>query len=407
MKATFAPQRARAYLTLLLATLALAGCVTPATSPAPKPRLVVFIAIDGLPQRQVVDYRDQLAPDGFRRFLDRGAWFADAHFGHSNTQTAPGHATMLTGAYPHRTGSSRTSGAISNRGARVQHRRYGAYVYRTQDAETRRNRSEESSRRNRRRRASPRRSALESDRISGKDRGAIRPAGKTGVAYMYWRKPVGSHRARSTWPHIRVGRWISTHANPRTPIRSRMATAARRRGVREIARRRAEVVREGRKLPKKLGEAMEAPGPMYYGTAAQPVRRRADAFARAAIAGEALGRDEFPDILAISLSSHDYVNHAYSAESRISHDHMLQVDRLLQTFFRDLDATIGRDNYAAVFTADTDSCLPRTTADRSARCGKTKRIRVLARSTPGSRRSSVMASGRWGYRRSLSVLIGR
>ena len=49
-------------------------------------------------------YRDQLAPDGFARFLDRGAWFADAHYGHAFTVTAAGHATMLTGAYPHRSG---------------------------------------------------------------------------------------------------------------------------------------------------------------------------------------------------------------------------------------------------------------------------------------------------------------
>src|SRR5687768_2623625 len=104
MKTTWLSQRARTVLGLLLAALVIAGCATPATAPAPKPRLVVFLAIDGLPQWQVVDYRDQLAPDGLRRFLDRGAWFANAHYGHSNTQTAPGHATMLTGAYPHRTG---------------------------------------------------------------------------------------------------------------------------------------------------------------------------------------------------------------------------------------------------------------------------------------------------------------
>ena len=80
------------------------GCATHADGTAPKPRLVVVLVVDGLPQRQVVDYREQLAPDGFRRFLDRGAWFANANYEHANTQTAPGHATMLTGAAPHRTG---------------------------------------------------------------------------------------------------------------------------------------------------------------------------------------------------------------------------------------------------------------------------------------------------------------
>jgi predicted AlkP superfamily pyrophosphatase or phosphodiesterase len=89
--------------------LVLPSCWQPASTvpPAPSPaaaRLVVLLVVDGLPQRQVVDYWDQLAPDGLRRFLDRGAWFTDAHYGYSVTYTGPGHATILTGAYPHLTG---------------------------------------------------------------------------------------------------------------------------------------------------------------------------------------------------------------------------------------------------------------------------------------------------------------
>ena len=75
-------------------------------------------------------------------------------------------------------------------------------------------------------------------------------------------------------------------------------------------------------------------------------------FARAAIAGERLGRDDAPDILVVSLSGHDYINHSFGAESRISHDHVLHVDLLLQSFMLDLDATVGRDNYVAVLTSD-------------------------------------------------------
>src|SRR6478735_7468476 len=98
------PETMRKILATLAALLLLAGCATaPAPTPA-KPKLIVFMAIDGFPERQLVDYRDQLAPDGFRRFLDRGTWFSDAHYGYAFTVTAAGHATMLTGAYPHRTG---------------------------------------------------------------------------------------------------------------------------------------------------------------------------------------------------------------------------------------------------------------------------------------------------------------
>jgi len=100
--------------------------------------------------------------------------------------------------------------------------------------------------------------------------------------------------------------------------------------------------------------ADEKPGPAFYGALLRSpfADTLSLEFARAAIAGEGLGRDDAPDILSISLSGHDYVNHAYSAESRLSHDHMLQLDRLFQAFFRDLDATVGKDSYIAVLTAD-------------------------------------------------------
>jgi hypothetical protein len=111
---------------------------------------------------------------------------------------------------------------------------------------------------------------------------------------------------------------------------------------------------KGGALPRTMGEGAAKPGPAYY--AALLSTPFADdltlQFARAAIAGEALGRDDSPDLLIVSLSSHDLVNHAHGAESRLSHDHLLQLDRLLQDFLNDVDVAVGRDNYVAVLTAD-------------------------------------------------------
>src|SRR5215510_15856563 len=185
MKAKRPLKRACVMLSLL-AVLVFSGCATPQPAPAEKPRLIVFFVVDGLPQRQVVDYRDQLAPDGFRRFLDRGAWFAEAHYGHAVTQTAPGHATMLTGAYPHRTG------IIANE---WRDPASGALVYNTEDPAAtyighKTNPLDGTSPKKLRaetvgdvlRRADPRSKVIG---ISGKDRGAILPAGHMGTAYMF------------------------------------------------------------------------------------------------------------------------------------------------------------------------------------------------------------------------------
>ena len=175
-----------------ISALALSSCTTSggsssavATSAAP-PKLLVFLAVDGLPQRQLMGLRDQMAPDGFARFLDRGSWFANAHYGHAFTVTAAGHAVMLTGAYPSRTG------IIGNEWRNPQ---TGVPVYNTEDTSAvyighATTAFDGTSPKNLKvqtvgdvlRAANP---ASKVIAISGKDRGAILPAGKSGTAYMY------------------------------------------------------------------------------------------------------------------------------------------------------------------------------------------------------------------------------
>ena len=345
-----------AYGLACVAMLVVAACATPAAAPTARPKLVVFMAVDGLPQRQVVDYRDQLAPDGFRRFLDRGTWFSDAHYGHANTQTAPGHATMLTGAYPHRTGIIANEWRDPQSGQLVYNTGDPAHTYLGHKTQA----LDGTSPKNLRvetvgdvlRRVDTRSKVIA---ISGKDRGAILPGGKSGVAYMY--QTQTGQFATSTYYMAEHPAWVvDFHKGKPADAyfgrewRPLLDDAAYAKSLPDEQKWYAK----GGKLPKKMGEAMDAPGPMYYGTLLPSPFGDALTldFARAAIAGEGLGRDDVPDILSISLSSHDYINHAYSAESRISHDHMLHLDRLLQAFFRDLDATVGADNYIVVMTAD-------------------------------------------------------
>ena len=126
----------RSLLVLALASTLLSACSTAPTTPAAapaatpaKPQLLVLVVIDGLPMRQVTGYRDQLAPDGFARFLDRGRWFADAHYGHGHTVTAAGHSVMLTGAHPQRTGIISNEWRDPATGATVYNTGDTAYQY--------------------------------------------------------------------------------------------------------------------------------------------------------------------------------------------------------------------------------------------------------------------------------------
>jgi predicted AlkP superfamily pyrophosphatase or phosphodiesterase len=288
---------------LLVLALALASCAG-VPSPAPAPRLVVLIVIDGLPQRQVADARAEFGPDGFARFLAHGASFEQAHYGYAYTVTAAGHATLLTGAYPHR------SGIIGNV---WRDRRTGQPTYCTADAAaiyidhptqpldgTSPRKLMVETVGDVLRRLRPQAKVIA---VSGKDRGAILPAGHLGTAYMVM-EDTGEF-ASTTYYLPRHPAWVDAfnraHARP-TPL-----------------------------------------------AATDPLTLD---FARAAIAGEQLGADDVPDLLSISLSAHDAINHRFSAESPQSHEHLLQLDRLLQAFLADLDRMVGRDRYLAVLTAD-------------------------------------------------------
>ena len=100
----------RLIVVIFVSVLALASAGGPAPARAAtdaradSPKLIVVIVVDGLPQEQVVKYLDQLGEGGFKRLLARGAWFTTAHYGHAMTETAVGHATIMTGAHPYRHG---------------------------------------------------------------------------------------------------------------------------------------------------------------------------------------------------------------------------------------------------------------------------------------------------------------
>jgi predicted AlkP superfamily pyrophosphatase or phosphodiesterase len=63
------------------------------------PKLIVIIIIDQFRGDYLERYRERFGDGGFRLLLDHGANFTDCNYDYANTRTAPGHATLFTGAY--------------------------------------------------------------------------------------------------------------------------------------------------------------------------------------------------------------------------------------------------------------------------------------------------------------------
>ena len=89
----------RPFLALILAASLTLPTTAPASAYNAHPKLVVVIIIDQFRADYLDRYRDQFPEGGFRLFLDHGANFTDCNYDYANTRTAPGHATLFTGAY--------------------------------------------------------------------------------------------------------------------------------------------------------------------------------------------------------------------------------------------------------------------------------------------------------------------
>ncbi|GJI92248.1 alkaline phosphatase family protein [Duganella hordei] len=338
---------------------AAAPSVTPAASAQPK--LVLVMVVDGLPNEQLQRYRDQFGQGGFRRLLDQGASFSNAHQAHGITVTAIGHSAVLTGAYPY------VHGIIGNNWIDPVTRKS---VYCTEDTNytyigeetkssdgTSPNRLKVDTLGDQLRYATGNRSKVVA--VSGKDRGAILLAGKTGTAYMYMDK-TGDF-ASSTFYMKQHPDWVKQYqaGKPQDRYYGKSWTAL----LPEAAY--AGDASEDLNAPKPgthnrlpytyYSESGEIDAGYYNNLKTGPFLDQLTIdFARAAVEGENLGRNPagVPDLLGVSLSAHDYVNHAFGPESKLSHDHLQRLDRMLADFFNYLDKRIGMDNVVVVLTAD-------------------------------------------------------
>ena len=358
--------------------------------------------------------QDQLAPDGFARFLNRGTWFANAHYDHAFTVTAAGHAVMMTGANPNR------SGIIGNEWRNPD---TGTPVYNTEDLSATyighaTKAFDGTSPKNLKvqtvgdvlRASTP---ASKVIAISGKDRGAILPAGKSGIAYMYM--AASGNFASTTHYMAQHPTWVDQYqgSNQAGKPADRYFRSEWKPLLPEAAYSRSLPDNQpwfgpgGGALPMALSASTDdAPSLTFYNRLMRSPFGDALTldFARAAIAGEQLGQRNASDILAISLSSHDYINHAYSAESRLSHDHLLQLDRLLAQFFADLDKTIGKDNYVAMLTADHGFMpAPEALSAQGLPSGRLSSSQLLGRINTGLEKK--FGEGKWAMGFSGSSLL--
>ncbi len=94
------PKLSRSLLVCVTAVLMIqASVVARSQAYVGKPKLIVVIVIDQFRGDYLNRDRSEFKGRGFNLFLNEGAWFTDCYYDYANTKTAPGHATIGTGAY--------------------------------------------------------------------------------------------------------------------------------------------------------------------------------------------------------------------------------------------------------------------------------------------------------------------
>jgi len=339
---------------LILALTALSFTGKNARSQEASPRLVLLLTVD----QGRGDYLERFRPSfvgGFKRLLDRGVLFTDAHHFHAGTVTAAGHASLSTGRYPAH------SGMVGNG---WYDRTDGKHVYCVEDGTTKiltpaggKPRSGDG--------RSPARLLATGlgDWIQAKD-----PNSKIFSIGAKDRSAVlmgGKNAHGAFWFDTRSGQWVTS-----THYASEYSA-----WVREFHRERFADRFFGHTwtpvaVPQRLFGEMEIVGTPDFTHALgradfYPTTRFYSAlynspfiepylldFAKKLVVAHELGADESVDVLALSFASVDTVGHTYGPNSPEVLDTMLRLDRELGELFDFLDERIGLANVAISLSAD-------------------------------------------------------
>jgi arylsulfatase A-like enzyme len=278
-----------------------------ATADVTRPRLVVEIVVDQLSYDSLIAMQEKFGSEGFSRFIREGARFEKARYQHANTETCPGHAAIATGTW------GVANGVIANKWHRALS---GVEI----DC------AGNSRRQLEKRLLQPGVGDLLEEASDGAGK-VIAVSGKRAAAAL-----LAGPAADSAWWPDGQGRFVTWDDAGVAPGWIDSFNATRAAG----------------------GKGLAQPGscPKVELDDARAADDAVTEFAVTALAEEGMGRDEIPDLLAISYSGSDLAGHRYGVESPEWEEALLCIDRQLARLLGYLDREYGRNGALIVLTAD-------------------------------------------------------
>lgn len=316
------------------------GTVEPAKAQATHPQLIVLIVIDQFNAEYLTRFGHQLQ-GGIPRLMRAGATFTQAFQDHAITETAPGHASLLSGRFPRSTGIMMNAIGVDDDESPLIAGGYGPG-------------------------ASPRRfqgttlvdwlrssnRQARSLSVSMKDRGAILPVGSA-VTDVFWYSPNG-HFVTSSYYGKKLPDWVVKFNALNVPARyagKRWDLLLPDSAYSEPDSVDIESGSRANTFPYQLpADTFDAVN-LVRGTPF--IDDIVATFALHGIRARQLGASASrTDLVNISLSATDVIGHSFGPDSREIHDQVLRVDRVIGTFLDSLYAIRDSNTVTVVLTSD-------------------------------------------------------
>ncbi|NUP07169.1 MAG: hypothetical protein HOW73_14030 [Polyangiaceae bacterium] len=324
--------------------------------PAKHPPVVVALVVDQLPMWMAVErWKTLPATGGFRKLLVEANAIAELHHGHAFNATAPGHAALFTGGPAHTSGVT-ANGKLDARGTYESFLADPtAHIVNATGASDRTSSSIASLK------AATIADSLKHARpgatvisLSMKDRGAIFGGGRTSDATL-WFDSTSDAFVTSTAFAASVPAWAAPIATPgaaakyRTeawvPLDPKWLAANTDLPAPDLGQ--GDFHGLGKKFPHDIAKAAK-PAKAFVATPFAD-KMLLDA---AILAVDHVAKQSEPALIAVSLSSTDYVGHMFGPDAPEAWDQMLRLDAELARFFAHLDEKLGKDGYSVVLSAD-------------------------------------------------------
>ena len=334
-------------------------CLLSQNNSSVKPKLVVGIVVDQMRNDYIYRYWDRFGEGGFKRLINDGFYFKNAHYNYIPTYTGPGHSSIYTGTTP------RTHAIIAN----DWHIKSSAISnYCVSDTGVKSigctNKNGKMSPKNQLSSTIGDELKISTNQIGKvfsialKDRSSILPAGHAANA-AFWYDEITGNFISSSWYIKELPSWVNAFNNKKFPkvyltkgwqtlypISSYSNSLADNNNYEASPIKKAAIT-----FPYNYKDFIEKndfsiiKSNPYGNTITKDL-------AISCLINESLGKDNIPDLLCISFSSPDYIGHYYGPRSIEAEDIYLRLDKDIEDLLNTLDEQVGKNNYTIFLTAD-------------------------------------------------------